>query len=229
VAEPDLKAEIGASAAGSVLARATAIVYRLQAATLRQRAQTDAAQADALERAADRVERGEDGPPPEGQTLRLVVGMEQDDEEARPPTITPLRASKPGADGEDPVFVVIDGRPMDGEMAAWVDTFDPRFSHSPFFVQAVNDAAAQSLVLSESAGRWVAGRVQELEARAQAIAGGDDGGTEPEDPRSVPEWNGETDGQLRRCPVSGCQVVVGGREMKGHIAAAHPAKAGVGD
>lgn len=62
------------------------------------------------------------------------------------------------------------------EMVDWLDLFDDRLRSSPYFVAAVNEAAAAGRETDEETGVLVGERVREMKAQAEAAAAADRGG-----------------------------------------------------
>lgn len=150
-----------------------AVALRAQAATTRAQGQQLMASADALERQAARWEDGDALVPGPGVTFELAPS-DGPGEGRQIPRVEPIRIGHSGGDYATR-FAPREAASPDEEMsAAMVDllaSFDRRFTRSPYFVSAVNQAAAAGLPITDVTAHWIGEQVQEMENAAGAEAG----------------------------------------------------------
>lgn len=155
-AVPRTTREYVAEAMGKAAALGTAGAMRLMATTLRSNAELQVAQARSLEDLATAIEEGREEIP--AAPVRLMVVPEQPVAEEDVPDLVDTLTTDAGGG-----FVrAIDGGPVDPGMREWLDLFDDRIYGSDHFLDAVNEAAARELPLTEDTARLVAARAREL-------------------------------------------------------------------
>lgn len=160
-------AEVVDSARRAAAAGAAAAM-RMQATSLRSTAELFVSQARTLDAFADDVEAGRADLP--RMPVRLSVVPLDDAPEV--PVV-----DEPDVPEGTLCALVVDElfEGLSSEMIEWIDLFDDRLRESPFFVEAVNEAADAGCVLGEDTARVVAARIRELarmrewtDARAEA-------------------------------------------------------------
>lgn len=156
----DLEAIDERIARGVSIAAASAV--RVLAATMRSQAELAASQARTLDDLADDIESGRAEPPASAVKLAVVPveGEAADKEEEQPVPIARVTPSRMG--NAELLFPEDDSGLFEKEMKGWLDLFADRIKMSPFFVEAVNEAADNGLPATMNSARLVADHVAEL-------------------------------------------------------------------
>lgn len=150
--------------------KGAAAAYRLKAMDLRAESEFALSRAAAYDRIADDIDDGRVPVPSKRAKVAVVEeeelpGKPADDDEQD--VQNPVRAI--GGDHEMFVEQIEGGTSLVQEdMGAFIDLFDDRFKRSPYFVEAVNEAAEQGFSMDEETAKVVASRIRELKAAADA-------------------------------------------------------------
>jgi len=140
---------------------------RMQATTLRTQADLAVSMARTLDAQADAIEAGREPLPT--SPVRMVVVPEEPEEDVEPERnpllVMPVKLGSYGT--VDGVLLPRDGDEFTPAMVEFLGLFDDRLRMSPYFVQAINEAADEVWWAGSDAARWVQQRVYALTDEAK--------------------------------------------------------------
>lgn len=140
---------------------------RFLAMTLRSQSELLSSQAGTLERQADGIEAGTVVVPT--RPVRLEVVEDDDESEPGRGVVEAMKLEREPLEGRPDrvMWATPTGEPLSGDMLEWLTQFDARITTGRPFIDAVNMAADDGMVLDKHTAAWVAAQACGLREREE--------------------------------------------------------------